>query len=42
MCAHQATTPSSVGQTSSACRPEGNSMRAVSTQSGAPLGIRFW
>ena len=42
MCAAQATTASSVGQTSSAWRPEGKSIRAVSTQSGAPLGTRFW
>ena len=31
MCAHHATTAGSVGQISSAWRPEGNSMRAVST-----------
>ena len=40
--AHQATVASSVGQTSSAVRPLGNAMCAVSTQSGAPLLIRFW
>ena len=39
---HHATTASSVGQTSSAWRPEGNSIRAVSTYSGAPFGTRFW
>jgi NAD(P)H-dependent flavin oxidoreductase YrpB (nitropropane dioxygenase family) len=40
--AAQATTAGSVGQTSSAERPLGNSMRAVFTHSGAPLGTRFW
>jgi hypothetical protein len=40
--AAQATTASSVGQTSSAGRPLGNRIVAVSTYSGAPLGTRFW
>ena len=31
ICAHQATTAISVGQISSACRPEGNWIRAVFT-----------
>jgi len=39
---HQATTAISVGQISSARRPDGNSMRAVSRYSGAPIGTRFW
>ena len=40
--AAQATTASSVGATSSATRPLGNAIRAVSTKSGAPVGTRFW
>ena len=40
--AAQATVASSVGQTSSAWRPEGKSIRAVRTHSGAPCGTRFW
>ena len=30
------------GQTSSAVRPDGKAIRAVRTQSGAPVGTRFW
>ena len=41
-CAHQATVASSVGQTSSAVRPLGKAMCAVSTHGGAPLLMRFW
>ena len=41
-CAHHTTVASSVGQTSSAVRPLGNAMCAVSTHGGAPLLIRFW
>ena len=40
--AHHATVASSTGHTSSAVRPDGNAMVAVSTHSGAPLLIRFW
>ena len=39
---HQATTASSVGHTSSAGRPLGKVIVAVSTHSGAPFGTRFW
>ena len=41
-CAHQATVARFVGQTSSAVRPLGKLMCAVSTHSGAPLLTRFW
>ena len=41
-CAHQATVASSVGHTSSAVRPLGKVMCAVSTHGGAPLLMRFW
>ena len=37
ICAAQAATAASVGQTSSAVRPDGKVIVAVSTQSGAPL-----
>ena len=40
--AAQATTASDVGATSSAVRPEGKAMCAVSTHAGAPDGTRFW
>ena len=40
--AAQPTTAISLGQISSAWRPEGNWIRAVSTYSGAPRGTRFW
>ena len=42
ICAAQAATATSVGQTSSAVRPDGKVTVAVSTYSGAPLGTRFW
>jgi hypothetical protein len=42
ICAHQAGTASSVGQISSAVRPDGKVMVAVSRYGGAPLGTRFW
>ena len=40
--AAQATCATSVTQSSSACRPEGNVTRAASTHSGRFCGTRFW
>ena len=40
--AAQASTATSVGHTSSAVRPLGKRICTVSSQSGAPLGARFW
>ena len=42
ICAAQAATAASVTHTSSAVRPDGNVIVAVSTYGGAPFGIRFW
>jgi hypothetical protein len=43
ICTAQITLASSVTHSSSACRPyRGKPTRTVSSQSGAPLGTRFW
>ena len=42
ICTPHATVANSVTHSSSAVRPEGNETWAVSTQSGAPFGSRFW
>ena len=42
MCAHHTGTAISVGQISSAVRPDGNVTCTVSRKSGAPLGTLFW
>ena len=41
-CAAQTIVAGVCGQTSSAVRPDGKAIRAVRTQSGAPVGTRFW
>jgi hypothetical protein len=42
MCAAHATVAISVTQISSAVRPEGKVIPAVSRYGGAPFGTRFW
>ena len=42
ICTAQITLASSVTHSSSAVRPDGKRTCTVSTQSGAPLGSRFW